>query len=470
MRRSLRTQLTLTIMLVVLFCVALISFLSNLFIGRQFEAYVLEKEKSKAAAIADTLCSHYNGQAEGWDIGFVHGLGMSALYDGSIVKVYDRAGRLIWDAENHDMSLCTHMMAEISERMDEYRPNIGGTFVTRDYALTADGQNIGSAAISYYGPYFLSDNEFRFLEALNTVLAAIGALSLVLALAAGGFLARRIARPIKKTAHIAKQISQGNYGIRFEGKAGTREIDDLTAAVNHLAGALLEQENLRKRLTCDVAHELRTPLTAVGSHLEAMIEGVWEPTAERLQSCHEEIARLGHLVADLEKLAKAESEDLQIDKTPVDLLELARLVSGGFERETQQKGLALVVDGESCVLSADKNRLGQVVANLLENAIKYTPEGGRIRVAVKNSEDGGVLVVEDDGIGIPEEELTLIFERFYRTDESRNRQTGGAGIGLAIVKSIVAAHGGTVEATRKTQAGSRFTVCLPKRGKGLPFG
>jgi len=346
--------------------------------------------------------------------------------------------------------------------MEQKRPGLSGSFVTQEYDLSRDGQKVGSVAIQYYGPYFLSESDFRFLDSLNLILAVTGALGLLCSLVAGGLLARRISRPVIKTAHIAKQIAKGNFKIRFEGNIKTRELDELVMAVNHMAASLDNQETLRKRQTTDVAHELRTPLTAVASHLEAMIEGLWEITPQRLQSCYEEIGRITGLVVDLEQLAKVENENLRLTKTDVDLLELAVTVAGNFETESAKKNIGVSVDGTRTQVNADKDRLNQVLSNLLSNAIKYTPENGEIHVNVKDMGENGIIVIEDNGIGIPEKDLPFIFERFYRTDKSRNRSTGGAGIGLTIAKSIVTAHGGTIKAESNDGQGSRFTVVLPK--------
>jgi signal transduction histidine kinase len=301
-------------------------------------------------------------------------------------------------------------------------------------------------------------------DALNLVLMVIGAVSLALAAVAGWVLARRISRPVAEAAFMARRISEGDYSYRIENTAGTRELDDLVSAVNHLAGDLAGQEALRKRLTGDVAHELRTPITTVGSHLEAMLEGVWEPTRDRLMSCREDITRLGKLVADLEQLARVESDALNLSKSTVDLLELAHGVAGGFESELLAKEQTLTVGGRPALVAADRERIVQVMTNLLSNAVKYTPEHGHIHVGVEDFPDEGVFYVEDNGIGIPENELQLVFMRFYRTDVSRSRETGGAGIGLSIVKSIVEAHSGTVRAENNDGRGTRFTVTLPKRG------
>lgn len=457
--KSLRTQLSLFILLALLITVGLIGVFSNGFINWEFKKYITKTEQTRSENIVDDLGKQYDGFQGNWQLGYVHMIGMYSLYDGYILKIFDAAGNTIWDAQNHDMALCGRIMGEISARMEKMGTE--GGFVEHTYSINQNGKKIGSVSVKYYGPYFLNDDDFTFIKALNTVLLIIGILSSIFSVLVGCLLARRISRPVTKTAYIAKQISEGNYDIRFERGTKIRELNDLVTAINHLAGALSEQEKLRKRLTTDVAHELRTPLTAVSSHLEAMIDGLWEVTPERLQSCYNEIERLGILVADLERLAKIEGENLKLNKSRLDLLDTARTVSNNMRAEINKKNLVLTIEGNSCFVQADKDRMNQVVTNLLSNAVKYTPEGGNIRIEVSGTKEGGIIKVEDNGIGIPEGERSLIFERFYRTDKSRNRKTGGAGIGLTIVKSIVAAHGGTVSVESNAEQGSCFTVSIP---------
>lgn len=462
MRHGIRTQLTMTITLIVLTMVALISILSNIFINVEFEKHAKEQQKAYIQNLVDNLSRQYNGLTQQWDTGYIHGIGMSAMYDGYIIKLYDQGGKLVWDAENHDMALCKEIMDEINDRMEEKNNHIKSGFVSREFDLKQNGQVIGKVSITYYGPFFYSESDFKLLNALNLILLIIGSLSLLSSIVAGFFLSKRISRPIIKTAHIASKIADGNYDIRFEGKTKTKELDELVNAVNNMAESLSRQESLRRQLTSDVAHELRTPLTVVSSHLEAMIEGLWEPTSERLKSCYEEMERLSGLISDMERLAQIESENLKLSKSPVDLLELARTVAGHFEIESTKKNISVEVQGNHSIVNADRDRLNQVIINLLSNAIKYTHENGHVRISVHDTSENGIMTVEDDGIGIPEDELPLIFERFYRTDKSRNRKTGGAGIGLTITKAIVNAHGGKIEVTSSVNKGSCFTITLPK--------
>jgi two-component system sensor histidine kinase BaeS len=460
--KSLRKQLSLSILLTLLITIGLIGLLSNWFMNREFEKYITELGRERRENIVDDLGRQFDGFKRNWKLDYVHAIGMNALYDGYILKLYDAGGNMVWDAENHDMSLCGQIMNEISARMEE-RGAEGG-FVDNTYEIDQNGKKVGAVSIKYYGPFFMNEADFNFINVMNTVLLVIGILSSACSVVVGCLLARRISRPVTKTAYIAKQISKGNYDIRFEPGTRIRELDDLADAINHLSDALKSQEKLRKQMTADVAHELRTPLTALSSHLEAMIEGLWDATPERLKSCHEEVKRLGTLVEDLGQLAKIEGENLVLNKSRMDLFEIVHTVSDTMKAEISKKNLSLSIEGSPVFAEADKNRFSQVIANLLSNAVKYTPEGGAIGIEVYETDRLGIVKVTDTGIGIPETELPLIFERFYRTDKSRNRKSGGAGIGLAIVKSIVNAHGGTVTVESIKEQGSCFTVSIPKEG------
>lgn len=463
---KLRSQLSAGFALIVLVTVALISLVSNVFISRQFEQYITSQQNQVAADLASGLVYPYDPISGTWNQEYIHGFGMYALNDGYMIKLLDAQGSVVWDAENHDMTLCHQIMEGISLRMEQVAQ---GTLVTQVYPLKQGDADIGRAEIRYYTPYYTDENAFRFFDALNLILLVVGLVSLLGAVLSGILLSRHICAPILKATQVTGQIAQGNYAIRLSSHSHTREVGDLTDAVNHMAQTLEQQQRLRKQLTLDVAHELRTPLTNVSTHLEMLLEGVWEPSQERLQRCYDEICRMSQLVSDLQRLHEVERDDLNLVLTDVDLLSLAKSAAADFEGELAAKNLECSVTGDSCVVPGDEGRLRQVAANLLSNAVKYTGMGGHIRITVKNLPKCGILTVEDDGIGIPESDLSLIFERFYRTDRSRSRKTGGVGIGLTIVKAIVTAHGGQITAENRPEGGSRFTVSLPKSAPPLPM-
>ena len=240
----------------------------------------------------------------------------------------------------------------------------------------------------------------------------------------------------------------------------TLEIKELIQSINDLADHLEVQEQLRKRLTGDVAHELRTPLATLHSHLEAMIDGIWEPTTDRLLSCQEEIDRIIRLVSDLEKLAYYESENLVLNKTPFQAKSFFDYILKTFEVLYDKAGITSIVECEAFNFFADQDKLSQVFINLISNALKYTPSGGTIQIVAKESHNQICVTVTDSGQGISEQDLKYIFERFYRSDTSRNRMTGGAGIGLTLSKAIVEAHGGKITVTSELNKGTAFSVYL----------
>lgn len=459
---SLRTMIAVRFVFLVLAVIFLISIAANLLISRQFEKYVEEQQKIKAEELAQNLSYQYDNAADEWNLDYIHGLGMYALDEGYIIKLYDVDENVVWDAENHDMTHCAQMMETISVRMQENRPELQGEFVTHRFELKQEGFVTGFLDISYYSPYYMNENEFRFMEALNRILIAASIFSLLGAVVMGLILANSIAKPIAKTVEITEQISDGDYSIRFKDSVRTQELFGLTQAVNQMAETLDEQETMRKRLTSDVAHELRTPIANVSSYLEAIIEGVWEPTPERMQNCYDELKRISRLVSDLERLQQVENENLKLHKTEEDLAELIQAVIRNFEKQLEEKNLHCTVMGSHAGAFVDRNRMQQVITNLISNAVKYSNENGNIRIVIEDGTDTVVIRVEDDGIGIAEQDLKFIFERFYRTDRSRNRRTGGVGIGLAIAKKIVQAHGGKIRAESQVGHGSSFIVVLPK--------
>ena len=462
MKRKISTQLAAGFALIVLITIAVISLTANGLISRQFEQYVAQQRKTSSEQLAQSLSFQYHAEDGTWNVDYIHGLGMYALKDGYLIRLSDADGQVIWDAENHDMTLCHQIMQDIRTQMAQRRPDLEGNFTTYRYELKQNDKVIGYLDVSYYSPYYLNESDVRFLDSLNRILLVIGICAAVAAAAAGTVLAKGLSVPLLKVTEITRKISDGDYGARMETANGqTQEIAALSGAVNHMAESLERQETIRRRLTSDVAHELRTPVANVSLNLEMMLDEVWEPTKDRLQSCYEELSRISGIISDLEKLRQMEAENMNLELEPVNLLELAQAVETAFEPDLKKKKLTCEVSGEAAAVMGDQRRLHQVIFNLVSNAVKYSTEGGTIQIRVKQEKHKAVLIVEDQGIGMAEEDLPLIFERFYRTDLSRSRKTGGAGIGLAIVKAIVQAHQGTVKVTSKVGCGSRFTVTLP---------
>ncbi|MBX6377622.1 MAG: HAMP domain-containing protein [Clostridia bacterium] len=306
-----------------------------------------------------------------------------------------------------------------------------------------------------FGP---ANAHFRALMASSLLIT--GALGLVLAALLGLAASWYLARPLRQMAEVARRMRDGDLSARVAAP-GRGELGLLGCILNHLAASLEEQERLRRQLTADVAHELRTPLATLRGHLEAFLDGVWEPTPERLRDGYEEVVRLASLVEDLEDVALAEGGGLVLQRESIDLesfvASLLNLVTPSFLARRQ----VLAVRVEARSLRADPRRLKQVLLNLLANANRYAPEGGHVDLEVTEEDGEVVFRVRDDGPGIAEEDLPYVFDRFYRADRSRNRATGGSGLGLTVVRSLVEAHGGRVTVRSRPGEGTVFEARFP---------
>lgn len=460
--KSLRAKLSSIILVIVILTIAIISFLSNYFINRQFTNYIIRQQQLKTQIIQSSLSQQYTPSTNKWNIEYIQAVGMLSLYEGYMIKIYDKDNNVLWDAQAHDMNLCNEIMDDISKRMRISYPQLGDELISSDYQLIQDGEVVGLVSISYFGPFFLNENDFQFLSSLNTILISVGFISLVVSLIVVSIMAKRISKPILKTVDVTKQIASGRYEARLEETSDTRELDMLVNSINYMAVSLETMEKLRKRLTEDVAHELRTPIAILQSYIEAMTEGIWDATPERLQSCYEEVIRMGKLVGDLENLAKLEGDNLKLDKQKIDLYSLVEKTVANLDGDISDKNIKVEILGEHIKIFADYDRIRQVVVNLLSNAIKYSNEDCNIIFKMFEKSHFAGFTIQDNGMGIPKEELPYIFERFYRADKSRNRATGGSGIGLTIVKSIIKAHGGQITVESTLGEGSKFTVTLPK--------
>ncbi|SFE02780.1 Signal transduction histidine kinase [Paenibacillus catalpae] len=302
----------------------------------------------------------------------------------------------------------------------------------------------------------------HFEQALVQSVLWTAIFGIVLAIVISLFVAKRITAPLIQMRSVAERMAKGELTSRTE-VHGKDELADLGHSLNYLAEQLLLQEQLRKTMTADVAHELRTPLATLKSHMEAIIEGVWEPTPKRLESCFEEIERLRFLVGDLEQLTEVESPNFKLNFKEENINSVVHHHIGASQAAFKKKGVELLFQDQGNVHAhIDRLRFGQIMANLLSNALKFTPKGGNVTVAVTEQGQMVCISVTDTGVGIDAKELAFVFERFYRADKSRDRKSGGSGIGLTIVKKLVEAHGGTIEIGSQKDKGTTVEFHLPK--------
>ncbi len=301
-----------------------------------------------------------------------------------------------------------------------------------------------------------------FTSALWISLAVAVMVAAVVALVIGLAMVRPLRRQLRELAELAGEVAAGDYARRVEGAEAGEEIALLATRLNSMAAQLQESEEARKRLLADLAHELRTPIASLAVTVEAVSDGVLQPDQPTLATLSEQTDRLTRLAGDLRDISDAEG-GLAVHPLSSDVADLLEKARAAAAEGYAAKGVVLEVDGApSGMVRADAQRVGQVLANLLSNALRHTPSGGRVGMSATVGPDVGVLTVTDTGDGIEAEHLPHVFERFYRTDAARARDAGGTGIGLAISSEIARAHGGLLTASSPGRGqGATFALTLP---------
>lgn len=278
------------------------------------------------------------------------------------------------------------------------------------------------------------------------------------------YFARRLTAPVKTVAAASRQLANGDLSTRVQ--TDTKSWDNYSLALaddfNHMAASLENYEEERQTMIGDIAHELRTPLTVMQADLESLQDGVDPLTPERVDFLYEETKLLSRLITDLRTLSLAEANQLSLDLSLIDFTKVVQKTVFRFHKEAAQKDIQFVTHlEEECFLTADAERLSQVLGNLLSNAIRHTPQGGTITVTLEQETSGFSLMVSDTGKGLSDIALQHVFDRFYRSDKGRVRSEGGSGLGLAIIKALVELHGGSVAASNREEGGAVFEVFLP---------
>lgn len=402
------------------------------------------EETGSLSGIANILdFSRVGGPGSGRGQGFVFMRGMGGI--NSVIT--DSAGRIIWSRSAED----------IGDKLE-----ITGESLKYPVVNNKDNQVI--AYVIPYNDLFASSKtlEGQYLSSVLVSLVWGTAISLLIAVLLGLLFSKTLLQPLRKLVQAAREFSGGNLDYRLEDKAAA-DIQEVYAAFNDMAEKLSRQEKLRRDLVADVAHELRTPLTILSGHLESMQDGIEEVNPAGLTSLHDEVLRLRGLVDDLQQLTLAEARQLPLNLTETDIAAFLRDTLSLFEAEVKEKGvsLELQIKGDLPLVNIDRARMRQVFINLLSNALRYTPSGGRAGIILEKAENSLMTVVYDNGPGISAEDLPYVFERFYRGDKARTRQSGGTGLGLAIVKSFIEAHGGSINVESNTGEGTKFKIVLP---------
>lgn len=479
MMRSLWLKLMGAFLLVVLIGGGIDTYLVSRSTRTQFSQYVNQNGRAFAQQIAPTLAQHYarQGNWQGvenllnnpWGNMMMNdGMGMMGEENWGMWQEWDGMGMGSNSTNPWNMMGLRLLLTDTQGTIvaDSAGQDVGKTLSSADIAagepVLVGNQQVGTLLPVYAGTN-VSNAAGDFVSSVNHSTWLAGGAAALVALLLGSLLFFQIVSPVQRLTSAAQKIAAGDLSQRIPTQSQD-EIGALATSFNQMADSLAQHEELRRNLIADVAHELRTPLTVIQGNLEAMLDGVLPTSPQEIATLRDETALLARLVADLRLLSLAEAGQLKLERVKTDPAELVARAVEPFRVQAQSSQVELTVEIAPNLpsISMDADRIAQVIRNLLSNALRHTPSGGRVTVTCGRDQSHNLLVmVADTGEGIPPVDLPFVFDRFYRADKSRSRASGGSGIGLAIVKQLVEAHGGQVWAESQPRQGATFGFTLP---------
>ena len=478
-RIPLAIKLGVAFVVLILLAVALVYLLTARSITQQFDEYRRESREKFGEQLADQLAWYreWNGSWKGVlermltrptliAVGDQVIEGNALIFDVPITLA-DRDGRIITTTENTRYNELIDSLREAQQGstiLEEWLANWEGLYLAESEVedgipiLVGDSRE-GTLLIGEVEPEYGPDEAEFLASAMRSALLG-GGIAIGMALVLSFLLIVQILSPLRVLSRATERIAQGNLPDQIRLKSRD-ELGQLGSSFDHMVDSLRRSEALRRTMTADIAHELRTPVTIIQGTLEAILDGIYDPSNETIAPIYEETLHLGSLIDDLRDLALAEAGELRLAKERTDIVDLVRQVTEAAGASVEHSpSVHVEFAGEIPEVSLDPKRFRQVLANLLSNALIYTPANGEIRVDLHRVEDSVELSVSDTGPGISNEDLPHLFERFYRGDPARGR-TGGSGLGLAIVRQWVEAHGGTIRAENRSEGGARFVLQIP---------
>jgi two-component system sensor histidine kinase BaeS len=347
---------------------------------------------------------------------------------------------------------------------NNYGQQISKSELNKGVSLTVDGNVVGyllfTPAPNRWSP---GTPEGNFVASVNqaTIFSALGAA--LIALILGGILAYTMTHSLRELTTATRRLAKGELGHQVKVRSKD-EIGELASSLNQMSAELAHANDLRQRMTADIAHDLRTPLSVIMGYTEALSDGKLKASPEMFGVMHTEALHLSHLIDDLKTLSLADAGELPLMPQPIASGELLKRTASAHQVEAEKKNVQIGVDADPGLplITVDVERMAQVLGNLVSNALRYTPAGGRVDLSAYAQNGSVLLRVADTGSGIAAEDLPFVFERSFRGDKARTQPNGETGLGLAIAKSLVEAQGGTIEVESTPGQGTAFTIRLPK--------
>jgi len=455
---SFRFKLVLSLFLIVIVILSSLYYVVNRTTQSEFRDYVVRGRSSQLKGIKEILISYYreNGSWEGIDSLF-----KDISQFGTNGRGPRNTGNYPGGGAQNVVFVDPNGRAIAAYDKEMVGKEISADLLSQGVDLETDGRKIGTLLAGPLLSTKLDQSERQFLEAVNRKIIFAGAIGLAAALLLGCLLVRQLTRPLNKLTAATSKVARGELDHRISLRSDD-ELGELAELFNRMTRNLQESEESRRRMIGDIAHELRTPLTVLSGEIEAIREGVYEPTDQKLKEIQEDINLLNRLIEDLRELTLAEAGELKLDKGSVNLIHLIKRISGKLAELGAESGVKLKTNLPETLqeVHIDANRISQVINNLVKNAFRHTKEG-MVQINLEERPEKLVVEVSDTGEGIPSDKLNHVFDRFYRADSSRSAD-GGSGLGLSIAKELVEAHGGEIWIDSEQGKGTTVGFSLPK--------
>lgn len=424
-------------------------------VENQFTDYITTNRAENIETVKKGIIQHYEDTGELTNEPLENMMHQHAMTEDLYYKLYNNTGNLLVDSTS---------VGSMMEMMNgDQSPSNSNEYQSDSYQLKTENQVIGDLTVYYSGQ--LIGDEFVFLKSIkrNIILAVL--FTVILSILTSLLFSKRLTSGVNKLITGVTELRNHQWKTQIPLKNLTGEMKPLGESFNQLADSLVKEEILRKQFTADFAHELRTPLATLRSHIEAFQDGIWKPDEMRLEQFHAELMRLVRLVNDLEKLIAAENPQIKLNKTKLETGKILCFIEEQFTPLFIEKGVELEVQckEESQWFLGDRDKIIQILINIVNNALQYTPPGKKVSIYGEEKDNQIIFVVKDEGEGISEDDLPLLFQRFYRGDKSRDRKTGGVGIGLSIVKAFVEAHRGEIKIRSQLNVGTTIELKFPKK-------
>lgn len=448
---KLSKKLSISFIIVILVSITTISIISTIMINNRFENYLVEERENKFQSISNEINEILDKKDSNLDKMDILNFTQTENIN---IKIIDTNNRLIYNS-NRGMGNHGGMMNK------KHRIPLGN-YIEKSYPLIKDSEKIGSLLIGYIDNSYLTDSALIFKSTLKKSIFLSSFVTIVLGILISMYLSKNLTSPLINIRNTAIDIRHGNLNSRSNIETNTLEIKDLSDSINYLGDTLLAEENSRKSYASDISHELRTPLTTLKSHLEAMLDGVWEPSEDHLNILLQEIDRLSNFTDDLRDSFKTKVYKENLNKTDFNLSQALKEIITAFTPIYNKNNYVLeTLIEDNIEVKFDRDKFNQIINNLLTNSNNYLRVNGKVILELKKDNKNIIIKIRDNGIGIKSEDLPHIFDRFYRADSSRNKESGGSGLGLSIVKTLVEAHGGTISMSSIYEKGTEVEIILP---------